>query len=225
MNKKVIAVPLFLAAFIGGTYLSVQQFGNYTSYGFNKFSTYVSSAYQEKVKKDKEQEEKEAKEKQQYDEEQKSKGIALEDDNQKRNEYLYYQNYIDPEKRQEVDDYINFFNRAIKKHPEELKVQKIAFIGSRPLLGDVFYHTVNDKVYRVSNFYNEYDGLLITDRGENYVFKSNTCSLNYKTKEVNIIKTEAPGNKIAYFMLPKNERGGVSYIPDCTLLKLLKVEE
>lgn len=197
----------FLIATTVTTVTSVARLVNYTGNGLSNISSFLEVKLKEENKKE---------------------NIAKQEENKKErekaNNVLYYDGYVDSVQRQLVADYINFFNRAIKKHPRELRNENIKFIGKRPLIGDVFYHSVGDQIYRSNNNYNDFDALLITDNGDNYVFQSQKCKLNHKTTSVDIIKTEGPGNNIGYFMLPKNSPDDFSYIPDCTIFKLLKAE-
>lgn len=207
MKKEGLSLILFTALFATTSIISITKFIGYSNKGLDKVGVYISKSIDESEKKS-----------------EKNNKEEIKKERIKENNVLYYDGYVDLVQRQLVADYINFFNRAIKKHPKELTTQKISFIGKRPLLGDVFYHTVNVQIYRTSNYFNDYDALLVTEDGNNYVFQSQKCKLNYKTEKVDIIKTEGPGNRIGYFMLPKASPDDFSYIPDCTILKLLKAE-
>lgn len=207
MKKENILILLFTCLLITVGITSVTRFIGYISNGLSHISSYLNDKAKEEEENQKRIEKEEVKKQR-----------------EKENDVFYYDGYVDPVQRQLVADYINFFNRAIKKHPKELHTESIKFIGKRPLIGDVFYHSVGEQIYRTSNYYNQFDALMITDKGDNYVFQSQKCKLNYKTKKVDIIKTEGPGNNIDYFMLPKNNPDDFSYIPDCTILKLLKAE-
>lgn len=207
MKKEKVLLLLFSTLLIATTVISVARLINYTGNGLSNISSFLEAKAQEENEKE---------------------NIAKQEENkrekEKANNVLYYNGYVDSIQRQLVADYINFFNRAIKKHPKELRNEEIKFIGKRPLIGDVFYHSVGDQIYRSNNNYNDFDALLITENGDNYVFQSQKCKLNHKTRSVDIIKTEGPGNNIGYFMLPKNSPDDFSYIPDCTIFKLLKAE-
>lgn len=207
MKKEKVLILLFTCLLITVGITSVTRFIGYISNGLGHISSYLNDKAKEEEENQKRIEKEEVKKQR-----------------EKENDVFYYDGYVDPVQRQLVADYINFFNRAIKKHPKELHTESIKFIGKRPLIGDVFYHSVGEQIYRTSNYYNQFDALIITDKGDNYVFQSQKCKLNYKTKKVDIIKTEGPGNNIDYFMLPKNNPDDFSYIPDCTILKLLKAE-
>lgn len=207
MKKQRVLLLVFSTLLITTTVTSVARLVSYAGNGLSSISSYLEAKMQEEDEKEKIAKQEESKK-----------------EREKANNVLYYDGYVDSVQRQLVADYINFFNRAIKKHPRELRNESIKFIGKRPLIGDVFYHSVGDEIYRSNNNYNDFDALLITDNGDNYVFQSQKCKLNYKTKSVDIIKTEGPGNNIGYFMLPKNSPDIFSYIPDCTIFKLLKAE-
>lgn len=207
MKKEKILLLFFSTFLIATTITSIVRLISYTGNGLSNISSYIEAKFQEEDKK-----------------EQIAKIEETKKEKEKANNVLYYNGYVDSIQRQQVADYINFFNRAIKKHPKDLINENIKFIGKRPLIGDVFYHSVGSQIYRSNNNYNDFDALLVTDNGDNYVFQSQKCKLSYKTKSVDIIKTEGPGNNIGYFMLPKNSPDDFSYIPDCTIFKLLKAE-
>ena len=175
MKKQKVLLLVFSTLLITTTVTSVARLVSYAGNGLSSISSYLETKMQEEDEKEKIAKQEESKK-----------------EREKANNVLYYDGYVDSVQRQLVADYINFFNRAIKKHPRELRNESIKFIGKRPLIGDVFYHSVGDEIYRSNNNYNDFDALLITDNGDNYVFQSQKFKLNYKTKSVYIIKTEGP---------------------------------
>lgn len=219
--KEKILIAVFGAAVLGTGYLTLDHTSGYVGRAYTAVSAPIAKATKDFFKEPEKKETVKIEVKENEDTRKlPPERIAPED----RSPVLYYDEYFTETQRQLTADYMNFFYRAIKKHPKALYTENIAYMGKRPLLGDVFYHEVDGQIYRESNPYNNFNAELVTDKGDSYVFQSNQCKFNYRTEQVDFIKTEGPENKINYFMLPHDSKDRVSYVPDCKVLKLIKAQ-